>query len=72
MADKRNKQGLNTIGARTVSPYGCYVNPRAAAGRRAKVVGPSRRVQHSMPSAAQCAMVRTAKGRIPRQVSDRF
>ena len=35
MADKRNKQGLKTIGARTVLPYGCYVKPRAAAGRRA-------------------------------------
>lgn len=33
-ADKR-KQGLTTMAARTVPPYGCYVNPSAGAGRRA-------------------------------------
>ena len=35
VGDKRFKQGLTTMAARTVSPYGRYVNPRAAAGRRA-------------------------------------
>ena len=33
--DKRNKRGLTAMAARTVSPYGRYVNPRSAAGRRA-------------------------------------
>ena len=33
-ADKRNKQGLTTMAALAMSSYGCYVNPRAAGGRR--------------------------------------
>ena len=35
MADKRNKQGLTTVAALSMSSYGCYVNARAGAGRRA-------------------------------------
>ena len=42
------------MAARTVSPYGCYVNPCAAAGRRARDsrqdVSGRRRIQGSSPS----------------------
>ncbi len=38
VADKRNKQGPTPMAARTVSSYGCCVNPCAAAGRRAAVL----------------------------------
>ena len=34
-ADKRFKQDPTSIVAWTVSSYGCYANPREAAGRRA-------------------------------------
>ncbi len=40
LADKRFKQGPTPIPARTVSWYGCYVNPRAAACRRADIPRP--------------------------------
>jgi hypothetical protein len=56
-ADKRFKRGLTSTVVPPMSLYGCYVNPRAAAGRRATLIRIAFATPDPIPRARRSVLV---------------